>query len=155
MRSLGEDAEALRLGLVMGLHQPRDVVAWADGVIEAMESPPIEIIEIALAKDRPADELSRLLQRVAGPNDMAMAAHRTLHILRASASGGMPLATLIDILLIYSTQARIPEAERKAAAELGALYDDLEYWGTPENLADEVRAFLDRYASGSGGERNS
>jgi hypothetical protein len=56
-------AEVYRLGILMGLYTVQDVVNWADHVIEQLDHPPYEVIEIALSsKEKPVDVCSKLKQ---------------------------------------------------------------------------------------------
>ncbi|MDM5326961.1 hypothetical protein [Neobacillus sp. CF12] len=49
-------AEIYRLGISIGYYNVQDVIKWADKVIENLDSPPYEIIDISLsAKEKPID----------------------------------------------------------------------------------------------------
>jgi len=143
MIPLREEAETLRLGLVMGLVSPEAVIAWADGVVMEMANPPIEVIDVAAATRQPLDELARLLKRVPGPADLTAGAHRVLGILRARASvGSLALDVITNMLWVYSAEAVIPQAERLAASSFDYEYECLAYYGTPEGLNEEIGRFL-------------
>ncbi len=151
MPPLREEAETLRLGLMMGLVQPGEVVSWADQVVAEMADPPIEVIDVAVATRQPPDELARLLKRVPGPADLMAAAHRVLGILQARAVGyDLALGSIADMLWVYSSEAVIPEAERQAASNFSYEYEDLAYYGTPESLSEEVGRFLAVHAAEPG-----
>ncbi|PFM22333.1 hypothetical protein COJ44_01965 [Bacillus anthracis] len=54
-------AEVLRIGLQIGLFPKTEVIKWADHTIETLDSPSIEIIEVALSSnDRLVDIVSKL-----------------------------------------------------------------------------------------------
>jgi hypothetical protein len=71
MPTLRDEAETLRLGLLMGLVHPEGIIAWADRGVAEEPTPPIELIDISLASGQPPDELARLLKIVPGPADLA------------------------------------------------------------------------------------
>lgn len=151
MPPLREEAETLRLGLLMGLVEPEEVVAWADRVIIELAAPPIEVIDIAMASRQPADEVARLLARVPGPADFTAAAHRALGILQERfLAGNLPLEVVADMLYVYSTAAKIPEAERQMAAIFIDEYYLSSYYGTIEfsGLRNEIGRFLAEHTAG-------
>ena len=151
MIPLREEAETLRLGLVMGLVSPEAVIAWADGVVMEMANPPIEVIDVAAATRQPLDELARLLKRVPGPAELTAGAHRVLGILRARASvGSLALDVITNMLWVCSAEAVIPQAERLAASSFDYEYECLAYYGTPEGLDEEIGRFLDINAAEPG-----
>lgn len=56
MLTLKEQAEACRIGLIIGLLSQQEVTGWADGIIEADDSPDSAIIDISMmgSADLPA-----------------------------------------------------------------------------------------------------
>lgn len=153
MQTLREEAEELRLSLLMDLVEPADVIAWADRRIADLLIAPIEIINISLVSDQASDELTRLLRLVPGPADLTLAAHRVLHVLRTRLFGvDLPLVAVADRLWVYSSQADVPEAERLAAANFRYEFECLAYYGTPEGLGAEMEKFLAEHASAPNGD---
>ena len=151
MIPLREEAETLRLGLVMGLVSPQLVIAWADRVVMEMANPPIEVIDVAAATRQPPDELARLLKRLPGPADLTAGAYRVLGILRARAAvGGLALDVIANMLWVYSAEAVIPQAEGLAAASFDYEYECLAYYGTPGGLGEEIGRFLAKNAAEPG-----
>lgn len=143
MFPLREEAETLRLGLVMRLVSPEAVIAWADRVVMELAEPPIEVIDVAAATRQPPDELARLLKRVPGPADLTAGAHRVLGILRARASdNALAIDVITNMLWVYSTEAVIPDAERLAASNFDVEYECLAYHGTLQGLGEEIGRFL-------------
>jgi hypothetical protein len=131
----------------MALVTPEEVIAWADGLVAEMASPPMEIIEVSLAARQPPDELARLLERVPGPADLGAAAHRSLGLLRACAVGEtLGLGTIAEMLWVYSVEADLSEAEQFEASYFKYWYEDLAYNSTPESLIEAIGHFLSVHA---------
>src|SRR5438045_198723 len=100
---LREEAEYLRLALVMGLIGPEEVVAWADRVIDALNEPPIQVIDVSLASSRSPDEIVDLLDAIPGDGDLAAAAHRALGLfLPRFRAGSISLEQAAEMLWAYS-----------------------------------------------------
>lgn len=66
MPTLKEQAEVLRLSLLIGMVPKQSIIAWADHVIESEENLPWEIIEISLAGKKSVGEIVLLLSDVGG-----------------------------------------------------------------------------------------
>ncbi|MET4560231.1 ribosomal protein L31 [Lysinibacillus parviboronicapiens] len=63
-------AEVYRLGLAIGYHSVQDVIRWADTIIEQLDKPPYEIIEISLSsKEKLVDVCSKLHMFYGGSNN--------------------------------------------------------------------------------------
>lgn len=79
-----EDAETLRVALGIGFATVADVVAWADGVIEADPRPDWAILDVSLGGGRAPHEMTTLLRDVAGEADHVRVMRRILaRLLRA------------------------------------------------------------------------
>ncbi|WP_165076113.1 hypothetical protein [Paludisphaera rhizosphaerae] len=151
MPPLREEAETLRLALLMGCFKPDEVVAWADRRIAELAAPPIELVDVATAGGQPPDELARLLKPMPGPADLAAAAHRALGVLRARAiSDGFDLKSLTHKLYVYSLEANVSEDEQMEAMNFDDQYDCLVYYGTPEHLRNEVDRYIAEHAAEAG-----
>jgi hypothetical protein len=59
-------AEALRLGLVVGLYTVEDAIAWADTVITEEPAPHASVIDVALASKRSLSVVISLLAQIPG-----------------------------------------------------------------------------------------
>ncbi len=149
MAPLREEAEVLRLGLVLGLVEPGAAVAWADRIIAAAEATPIEVMDVAMASRQPVDEMIRLLGRVPGSADFTHAAHCALGFMRERfIGGGLSLEAAADMLWAYAREANIPEDERDVAASFIHEYHCLvDYFGTPVELGNEITQFLAEHAA--------
>lgn len=151
MRTLKADAEALRLGLIVGLVHPNQVVAWADGIImanRAVEAP--VVLDLTLAADRPLAELVSFLGEVPGTVDAAAVGRRVAKQLRE----GLAVGTL-DVIEVARAMYRLlregyaPDREFENMAYSADDEVDLALegtYGTLEDVRTELTQFLDRYA---------
>lgn len=150
MASLREEAEYFRLALAMALLDKDAAVVWADRTIMALDDPPIEVIEVSLAGNKLPFEMMSLLASVPGPGDLTAVAHQVLGLLRERLEAGdATLEAAVDMLWGYHNWAAVSEDERRRACKFSAdLFGAQEgFWGTLDNLREEVMAFLVRHAS--------
>jgi hypothetical protein len=151
MASLRVQAEYLRLALAMSLLEKDAAVSWADRTILGSKDPPIEVIEVSLATNKPSDEMMDLLAVVPGEGDLTAAAHQVLALLRKRlAVGEVTLEAAVVMLEVYSQLAIVPEEELLRAANFGEyLYLAQErYSGSREGVGNEVLNFLAQQTSG-------
>jgi hypothetical protein len=142
MSSLREQAEYLRISLLMGLIGVADVVRWADAAIGNMTEPPSEIIDLALAGKLHPEDVARMLAQVQGDADLTLAAHRAVGELASRFSGGsITIDDVAGMLYSYSQFARVDEIERGTAS---ILEDVLEYY-TIEGATHAITEFLTKY----------
>lgn len=62
-------AEVLRIGLQIGLFSKTEVIKWADHTIETLDSPSIEIIEVALSSNDKLVDIVSKLKNIEGTYD--------------------------------------------------------------------------------------
>lgn len=147
MASLREEAEYLRLALAMALLDNDAAVAWADRTIMALDNPPIEIIEVSLAGNKPNDEMMRLLAAVPGQGDLTAVAHQVLGLLHKRLEvGDVSLEAAVEMLWAYHDWAAVSEDERLQAGNFSEyLFGAQEgYWGTLDSVREEIMGFLVR-----------
>lgn len=67
-------AEVYRIGVLIGLLNIQDVIKWADNVIEHCDTPPYEIINLALSANEKLEDITLRLMEIRGDfedNDMS------------------------------------------------------------------------------------
>ncbi|HDR3491782.1 TPA: hypothetical protein QCN73_003245 [Bacillus wiedmannii] len=62
-------AEVLRIGFQIGLFSKTEVIKWADHTIETLDSPSIEIIEVALSSNNKLVDIVSKLKNIKGTYD--------------------------------------------------------------------------------------
>jgi hypothetical protein len=149
MATLREEAEFHRLTLAMALTDVNAVVAWADQTIAALPEPPIQVIDVALAGSRPADELVDLLAVVPGRGNLTAVAHQVLGLLlRRFRNGEFSEELAVDMLWAYHNWADIPEQERLQAGNFADALCCAQqgYYGTLDSVREEILEFLGTHA---------
>ncbi len=149
MATLREEAEFWRLALTMGLVDKAMVIAWADQTIASLDDPPIQIIDLSLAANRPAEDFPSLLAAVPGDGNMSGVAHQVLDFLRRRiVAGTVSLRHAVQMLRVYGDQARVAEDERLEAANFDDLLAPAEmgHYGTLEGVRQRILEFLEENA---------
>ena len=65
METLAQTANTLRVALMIGATDKRNVIDWADSQIEASEAPCMELIDISLGSSKTDSDLAALLKSLA------------------------------------------------------------------------------------------
>ena len=60
---IAEEAKYYELGLILGLITKAEVISWSDNLIEILEKPPTQLLDISLSGQKSINELSALLNR--------------------------------------------------------------------------------------------
>lgn len=150
MASLRETGEYFRLALALGLIDPSDVIPWADAVIQALEAPPAELIDVSLAERLSRVEMMNRLSALPGCVDREAAAHCALGLLREMLrNDDITLHYAVKALEAYFNWADVPEAEGLRALNFDdALFcAEQGYCGTPDTVRTELEEFLAEYGS--------
>lgn len=118
--SLATCAQFFRIGVEIGICKPEAVRAWALSVIEKMDEPPVEIIEVSWNK--PIPQLINDLNSVHGDANFEIACRWLLYILLHEMSGEVPLwQTITAAKQVASSVSRPAES-----GELYYLFDTIE-----------------------------
>lgn len=140
-----EEAEYLRLALMMELVTVDDVVSWADRQIEVQGEATPPLIDLSLAGSAPADEVAILLEAIPGNGDLIAAAHRALRqFSERFRSGAISLDKTAVFLWAYSQCSSAPDDERARAANFcdAIPLTQRGIGGTPESARAEIESFL-------------
>ena len=122
MLTLKEQAEVCRIGLVIGLLAQRDVIVWADGIIEAAASPDSSVIDISLMSSADLPVLLSALIDVRGEADSVKVVNAILCMCACQYSSGN--LTLDEVAAILDTLAPDLSCRRcTIRAEYGTLID--------------------------------
>ncbi len=145
-----EHAEYLRLLLAMGLVTRAEIVAWADSQIEAMDDPPIQLIEVALGGNLIVEDLMKLLELLRGNVNVGRANLWVLRVLRDGfRRGRFTLAELSRHISSYSEWALISEEQKYSVGyltEIERLFE-MGLHGTLESVHLEIERFFALHAS--------
>ena len=148
--SLATCAQFFRIGLEAGVCKPDVVRAWALSVIEKMDEPPGEIIEVSWNK--PIPQLISDLNSVQGDANFEVAGRWLLYILLHKMSGEALLWQTITAAKQVATSA----GRSAESSELYYLFDAVEdelnlaeqgIYGTVTQCHMELKAILGSHSS--------
>lgn len=154
MRTLKNDAEALRLGLIAGTSSIADVVAWADSIIladRASEAP--SVLDLSVSSRRPAADVIALLSAVPGrPDAQEVGRRQAIRLRTALINQELGIVSIARAMYRLMLDGYSPDADFESMAYVADDGVDLALQGTYGTL-DEVRrdvlAFLERYDDGA------
>jgi hypothetical protein len=142
-------AEGYRLGLMAGIDTVDAVVEWADSVIESEARPHSSIIEVALARDQPANRMIGLLEQIPGDVDdsevLRAQMRRLLSCLEADPHSAEDVARRL-----YRLATAGPWPSEVFGDEAYWLEDTFEfvrqghYRGTYDDAVNDLRAYFNR-----------
>ena len=69
MATLAQLANSERVAFLLGVTNTKDVVSWADQIIEQMDRPPIELIDISMGGSQPTNSFVSLIGVLAEKTD--------------------------------------------------------------------------------------
>jgi hypothetical protein len=135
-----------RLGLVTGLVEPAEVIAWADGQLLANPEADYDLVELSMAANWPHSKLIWLLNRLQGWPEMAvplaLLVERAGQHLAADPGGAYPIGMGLRLL---SAEERLPSALRK---KLAGFENDLDAYRNGQISLEELAAALQSILEG-------
>jgi hypothetical protein len=144
-----EEAEVLRLLMVMGIASKDEVIAWADRLIETTDQPPAWVINISLAANRYADVIESMLSDAAQDADRQRAAYVAMGRLAASfRAGHLTTMDATHKLRLWATRAHVNEEDAQRAMVPDYVADEVDYgYLTEADVAQAVQEYFDDLAS--------
>jgi len=122
-------------------------VAWADGEITAADVPDEQLIELALAADKPIDAVMSILRRFRSRLGYTNGSFKILgaFLQRELQAGRRTTAATADLL--YSIYSRAPNCDEVFGDQICCIDEFFEPWMMgPERADAEVRAMLQQFA---------
>ncbi|MBK3493607.1 hypothetical protein JFL43_01720 [Viridibacillus sp. YIM B01967] len=92
------NAEVYRIGLNIGLFSISDIVKWADKVIDKLNVPPYEFIELAMSSKETPAEVNLKLMEIEGDVDKDLSIHIVLGLMNQYLTSPKDLLNAIKIL---------------------------------------------------------
>ncbi|WP_144699657.1 hypothetical protein [Fictibacillus phosphorivorans] len=141
-------AEIYRLGLFIGFFQVKNVIKWADQLIEKLDQPPYEILEISLSSKSTIASVCSKLTDVKGECDEAIPIQGILSLLHDElihTSDVMEICTYM-----YRLVGHIPESCEDIERSIINLTDKWDmavdgYYGNVEDARNEIYEFLSEF----------
>lgn len=143
-------AEIYRLGLFIGFFKMKHVIEWADQLIEKLDQPPYEILEISLSSNSTIASVCSKLTDVKGKYDQALPIQGILNLLNDE------LIQTSDVTerctYMYRLVGHIPESCEDIKRSIINLTDRWEmavdgYYGDLEDVRNEIYEFLSEFES--------
>lgn len=143
-------AEIYRLGLFIGFFRVKNVIEWADQLIEKLDQPPYEILEISLSNNATMASVCSKLTDVKGECDEALPIQGILSLLNDE------LLQTSDVTQICTYMYRLvghnPESCDVIERSIINLTDRWEmavdgYYGDVEEARNDINEFLKEFGS--------
>ncbi len=136
-----------RMGLVTGLIEKQEVIAWADRVILQSEIPDSDIIDLSLAGKLPYSQMVRMLTEFQGPADyhlsVPMLFARAVQILDRQPERTMDLIMGLRLICV---EERVPSELKSQLIRLDNCLTLHRQGDLPiEELCGQLSSFLEPY----------
>jgi hypothetical protein len=143
-------AEVYRLGLFTGFFQVENVINWADQLIEKLDQPPYEILEISLSSNSTIATVCSKLTDVKGECDEASPIQGILSLLNDELIQTSDVTEICTYM--YRLVGHIPESCEDIVRSIINLTDRWEmavdgYYGDLEDARNEIYEFLSEFES--------
>ncbi len=143
-------AEIYRLGLFIGFFQVKHVIEWADQLIEKLNQPPYEILEISLSSKAKLATVCSKLTDVKGECDETRPIQGILGLLNDELSQTDDVTEICTYM--YRLVGHIPESCNDIERSIINLTDGWAmavdgYYGDVEEVRIEIYEFLSEFES--------
>lgn len=143
-------AEVLRIGLQIGLFLKTEVIKWADHTIETLDSPSIEIIEVALSSNDKVVDIVSKLKNIKGTYDKKLPLKIILGLLSEkfmiNEENVLKIKPFISNLIYYNCCEGfdyVDEQLYNLNEEINLAADNI--YGNLEDISQEIESFLSPY----------
>jgi hypothetical protein len=144
-------AEVYRLGILIGLFTVQDVIRWADNIIERLDEPPYEVIEISLSsKEKPVDVCSKLKTFSGILNNDDLAPKIIIGLLNEYFLSTKNVSEVFTMLSRLSEHLQLEETNEWIEDEIIFLDDafylaDQNIYGDLQEVGNNLRNFLTQF----------
>ncbi|MEI5907078.1 hypothetical protein WAK64_08410 [Bacillus spongiae] len=140
-------AEVYRLGISLGLLPKEEVIKWADKVIEQMDDPPYEIIEVSLSSKKKLEDIVFILMDVKGEFDNELPPKIILGLLKETLNMTQDMSNVINILDMLIEH--LPHSCEWIETEIHYLSDGYylaeQSIGEHKDILNDLRRFLNQF----------
>ncbi|MFB7155549.1 hypothetical protein [Lysinibacillus sp. NPDC056232] len=144
-------AEVYRLGILIGLYTVQDVIKWADNVIERLDNPPYEVIEISLSsQEKPIDVCSKLKLFNGGLNNDDLPSKILLGLLNEYFLSINNVSDVFSMLFRLSDHLQLEESNEWIEVEMNYLSDafylaDQNIYGDLNEVGNNLKNYLSQF----------
>ncbi|HDR7707804.1 TPA: hypothetical protein QCX91_005525 [Bacillus thuringiensis] len=143
-------AEVLRIGLQIGLFSKTEVIKWADHKIETLDSPSIEIIEVALSSNDKLVDIVSKLKNIKGTYDKKLPVKIILGLLckefMINEENVLKIQPFISDLIHNNCCEGFDYVDEQLYyfnEEINLAADNI--YGNLEDISQEIKSFLSPY----------
>ncbi|WP_062104392.1 hypothetical protein [Bacillus niameyensis] len=144
-------AEVYRLGLSTGYYTVRDVVTWADSVIEELDEPPYDIIDLSLSGNAKPVDIASILKEFS--KEISSSELPCMIILGLLANYSIKTGDISTVTsMLYRLCEHLPETCDSIKVEILSLTDELylaeqNIYGNLQEVIKRLQEFLMQYRS--------
>ncbi|GAB0166919.1 protein kinase [Lysinibacillus sp. CTST325] len=144
-------AEVYRLGILIGLYSVQDVIKWADNVIERLDNPPYEVIEISLSsQEKPIDVCSKLKLFNGGLNNDDLPSKILLGLLNEYFLSINNVSDVFSMLFRLIDHLQLVESNKWIEVEMIYLSDafylaDQNIYGDLNEVGNNLKNYLSQF----------
>jgi hypothetical protein len=143
-------AEIYRLGLYIGFFQVKNVIEWADQLIEKLDQPPYEILEISLSNNATIASVCSKLTDVKGKYDQVLPIQGILSLLNDELIQTSDVTQICTYM--YCLVGHIPESCDDLEVSIINVTTSWDlavdgYYGDVEEVRNEIYEFLSEFKS--------
>ncbi|MBN8211025.1 hypothetical protein JI666_19990 [Bacillus sp. NTK071] len=141
-------AEIHRVGLKVGYFSVKEVIDWTDHLIETMDQPPFELIDVSLAVNKHAADVCSKLKLVKGHVEPTLAVRVILALINRYLIESRDFSK-VDFML--SMVKEIPLGDAHLSNELDWLLEwrflaRVEMIGNLEDVRKDIEGFLEKFS---------
>jgi len=148
--NLQEQAEALRLLLLMGVADKAELVAWADHIITTQDGVPGWLLDLSLGANEDAAAIEAKLRDLPGECKARSAAYAAMDRFAQEfqVKGKFTSRQAANMLTIWACSAKIEEEDRLAAMMPYYIADEVPFGNaTDQDVVDAIDECIARFAT--------
>ncbi|MCL1696992.1 MULTISPECIES: hypothetical protein [unclassified Lysinibacillus] len=144
-------AEVYRLGILIGFYTVQDIIKWADNVIERLDHPPYEVIEVSLSSQKkPIDVCSKLKLFNEGLNNDDLPSKILLGLLNDYFLSTNNASDVFSMLTRLIDHLQLEESNEWIEREMVYLSDafylaDQHIYGDLKEVENNLKNFLSKF----------
>ncbi|PEJ48450.1 hypothetical protein CN692_23620 [Bacillus sp. AFS002410] len=142
------NAEVYKLGLTLGFLRIEDVIMWADNVIDQLDFPPYEIIELSLSSKENLEKIILKLMMIQGEFDNDLPPKILLGLLNEYLNTTKDMFNVIKIM--DKLIKHLPDSCEWIELEIHFLSDgfylaEQQIYGELKDVQNNLRLFLEQF----------
>lgn len=116
-------ADVYRIGLTIGYFGRADVIHWADTLVDKMETPPLELIEVSMTANAKPVDIASALMKIKGQADGGLATKIVMGLLSRTLRDNKNYMDIAEYLWKLSNAVSENDLEQSVMNEINAIDD--------------------------------